>query len=91
MATKPQSINGFNDSYSQTRAFFLGMIGSLFAGLIVWGIQSKVKPTPLSFTRELGVPKSDIERAMTHYGITEDEYLAHSEWYPLPERGNGLL
>jgi len=37
-----------------------------------------------------GIPLSDIERAMSHYGISEEEYLAHPECYPLPERGYGL-
>jgi len=37
-----------------------------------------------------GRPRSDIERAMAHYGITEGEYLTHPERYPLPERGTGL-
>lgn len=32
-------------------------------------------------------PKTDVERAMTHYGISAEEYLAHPDWYPLPERG----
>lgn len=40
--------------------------------------------------RRKGIPRSDIERAISHYGITEEEYLSHSEWYPLPERGYGL-
>lgn len=37
-----------------------------------------------------GEPRSDVERAMNHYGITETEYLLHPECYPLPERGSGL-
>ena len=37
-----------------------------------------------------GIPLIDIERAMSHYGITEEEYLSHPECYPLPERGYGL-
>ncbi len=36
-----------------------------------------------------GKPRTDIERAMAHYGISEAEYLAHPERYPLPERGSG--
>ena len=40
--------------------------------------------------RRLGVPRSDIERAMSHYGITETEYLSNPSKYPLPERGVGL-
>jgi len=40
--------------------------------------------------RRKGIPRSDIERAMSHYGISEEEYLAHPECYPLPERGYGL-
>lgn len=34
-------------------------------------------------------PKTDIERAKSHYGITEAEYCANPEAYPLPERGTG--
>lgn len=40
--------------------------------------------------RQLGVPKTDVERAMSHYGITEDEYCANPEAYPLPSRGTRL-
>lgn len=40
--------------------------------------------------RGYGKPRSDTERAMAHYGITEEEYLANPEKYPLPERGTGL-
>lgn len=36
-----------------------------------------------------GIPKNDVERAATHYGITEAEYLANTESYPLPARGSG--
>jgi len=32
-------------------------------------------------------PKTDVERAMTHYGISAEEYLSHPEFYPLPQRG----
>jgi hypothetical protein len=35
-----------------------------------------------------GTPKNDIERAINHYGITGAEYMAHPDWYPLPERGS---
>jgi len=40
--------------------------------------------------RGRGIPRTDFERAITHYGITEEEYCAHPDWYPLPERGYGL-
>jgi hypothetical protein len=40
--------------------------------------------------RGYGVPRADIERAMSHYGISKSEYTAHQEDYPLPERGTGL-
>lgn len=33
-------------------------------------------------------PKSDIERAMTHYGITYEQYMADPSLYPLPPRGS---
>jgi hypothetical protein len=36
-----------------------------------------------------GVPRTDTERAMAHYGISEAEYLANPSAYPLPERGSG--
>jgi hypothetical protein len=50
---------------------------------------------PVSQAREgeergRGIPLNDIERACRHYGITEDEYCAHPEAYPLPDRGTGL-
>lgn len=38
----------------------------------------------------LGIPKTDAERAMNHYGITLDQYLANPEAYPVPTRGTGL-
>jgi hypothetical protein len=37
-----------------------------------------------------GTPKSDVERACQHYGITEAEYMANPQSYPLPPRGTGL-
>lgn len=40
--------------------------------------------------RGRGQPLEDIERACRHYGITEEEYCANPEAYPLPERGTGL-
>lgn len=40
--------------------------------------------------RGYGIPRDDVERAMSHYGITETEYCANPEAYPLPERGAGL-
>lgn len=33
-------------------------------------------------------PRSDIERAMNHYGITWDQYMADPSFYPLPPRGS---
>lgn len=41
-------------------------------------------------SRRYGVPRTDVERAIAHYGITEEEYCANPEAYPLPERGTGL-
>lgn len=38
----------------------------------------------------LGIPRSDIERAVNHYGITEAQYCANPDAYPLPARGSGL-
>lgn len=40
--------------------------------------------------RGKGQPLDDAERACRHYGITPEEYCAHPEQYPLPERGTGL-
>jgi hypothetical protein len=40
--------------------------------------------------RRLGIPRTDVERAQAHYGATEEEYCAHPEKYPLPDRGAGL-
>jgi len=40
--------------------------------------------------RGYGIPRSDVERAVSHYGITETEYCANPEAYPLPERGTGF-
>jgi len=77
-------------------AFFFGLLGSTMAGLIIWTVQSNLKSTSVQrvarFTKEWGkgMPRSDIERAMNHYGITEEEYIVHPEYYPLPGRGSGL-
>jgi hypothetical protein len=40
--------------------------------------------------RGKGQPLDDVQRACKHYGITPEEYAAHPELYPLPERGTGL-
>jgi len=40
--------------------------------------------------RGKGIPLDDIERAMRHYNISREEYLAHPAAYPLPDRGTGL-
>jgi len=40
--------------------------------------------------RGKGIPLDDIQRAMRHYNISREEYLAHPEAYPLPDRGAGL-
>ncbi|MDD5700423.1 MAG: hypothetical protein PHU23_00110 [Dehalococcoidales bacterium] len=38
----------------------------------------------------LGSPKSDAERALSHYGISLEDYYSAPENYPLPERGTGM-
>jgi hypothetical protein len=40
-----------------------------------------------NISQRYGIPRTDVERAMNHYNITEVEYLAHPERYPLPPRG----
>jgi len=40
--------------------------------------------------RGRGTPLTDIQRACRHYGISPEEYSAHPERYPIPERGAGL-
>jgi hypothetical protein len=40
--------------------------------------------------RRKGIPRTDVERAVAHYGITEAEYCEHPGKYPLPTRGYGL-
>jgi hypothetical protein len=37
-----------------------------------------------------GKARSDMERAVNHYNITPEEYFAHPELYPLPERGSAF-
>ena len=89
-----QVIVPLTKGQQRAEAFFFGMFGSLAAGLVVWFIQSNTKPSSSSVESEvgmLGIPRSDIERAMNHYGISEEEYLAHIAWYPLPERGFGQI
>jgi hypothetical protein len=71
----------------RTEAFLFGALGSLAAGLFVWFLQKQF--TQGAVARGVDVPKSDIERAMNHYGISAEEYLSHLSWYPLPERGSG--
>lgn len=40
--------------------------------------------------RGQGQRLEDVARACRHYNITEEEYCAHPEMYPLPDRGTGL-
>lgn len=40
--------------------------------------------------RRYGDPKTDVERAMSHYNISEEEYCANPEAYPLPPRGTRI-
>jgi len=40
--------------------------------------------------RGRGIPLDDLQRAVRHYGVPEDEILRHPELYPLPPRGTGL-
>ena len=40
--------------------------------------------------RGYGTPRADWQRAMEHYGVTEAEYCANPEAYPLPARGAGF-
>ena len=70
-------------------SFFFGLLGSTMAGLIIWTIQSNLKTKSVA-RRGQGIPLDDIKRAMNHYGIAEEQYLMHPDWYPLPERGSGL-
>ena len=44
----------------------------------------------MPYERRYGIPRTDVGRAMNHYGITEAEYCANPEAYPLPERGARL-
>ena len=44
----------------------------------------------MAYERRYGVPRTDVERAINHYGITEPEYRANPEAYPLPSRGTRL-
>lgn len=52
-------------------------------------LNPNVLPPPRT-TYIQGIPRTDIERAMNHYNITEEEYLANPNLYPLPPRGSGL-
>lgn len=36
-----------------------------------------------------GRPKSDVERRMSHYGISRSEAVRNAKKYPLPKRGSG--
>ena len=40
--------------------------------------------------RRYGNPRTDVERAQNHYGITATQYEANPSAYPLPDRGSGL-
>ena len=62
------------------------IVGTIF---LVWKLSHSPtqQGTYAGSQRRLGVPRIDIERAISHYGITESEYLAHPERYPLPGRG----
>lgn len=59
-----------------------GAVG-MFVGRFICPDCSKV----LARAQQHGIPKSDAQRAVSHYGIAESEYLSHPAYYPLPPAG----
>jgi len=55
-----------------------------------WVMQPQVETGLPQLPRRFGVPKTEAERVASHYGVSESEYLAHPESYPLPVRGMGF-
>lgn len=41
-------------------------------------------------SRNGGVPRTDMERAMNHYSISPEQYMTCPQCYPLPPRGTGI-
>lgn len=63
--------------------FLVGLTASLTTGLFLMFLSQKMAVS--------GAPRSNMERAMNHYGITKNQYMSCPECYPLPARGTGLL
>jgi hypothetical protein len=81
---------GFTNGELRMQQFMLGLVGSVSAGLIIWFLQTQFSKPTTTTVVEYGIPKDDIQRAMTHYGITAEEYLSNPQMYPLPGRGSGI-
>jgi len=80
------------EGYIRPGDALFGVATSVIIG-IVMGLASRPMKTEGRQTM-FGIPKTDVERLMSHYGISEDEASELLATYPidllLPERGSGL-
>jgi len=80
------------EGYVRPEQFLFSVTISVLIGMIM-NAASQPRQTGGRQTM-FGIPKSDVERLMSHYGISEDEACELLSSYPvdllLPERGSGL-
>jgi hypothetical protein len=84
------------EGYAQPGQFLFGLVLSFLSGAI---FDAATVTTASGHTEGrqtmFGIPKTDLERIMSHYGLTEAEALELMSRYPiediLPERGSGLI
>jgi hypothetical protein len=80
------------DGYVRPEQFLFSVVTSVLLGILM-NTATQPRITEGRQTMD-GMPKNDVERLMSHYGITEDEACELLASYPidllLPERGSGL-
>ncbi len=80
------------EGYVRPEQFLFSVVTSLLLGMLM-NTATQPRQTEGRQTMD-GMPKNDVERLMSHYGITEEEAVEMLDSYPadllLPERGSGL-
>jgi len=80
------------EGYVRPEQFLFSVVTSVLLGMIM---NAATQPRQTEGRQAMfGIPKNDVERLMSHYGITEEEACELLATYPvdqlLPERGSGL-
>ncbi|MDP2729709.1 MAG: hypothetical protein Q8O55_04435 [Dehalococcoidales bacterium] len=80
------------EGYVRPEQFLFSVVTSVLLGMIM---NAATQPRQTEGRQTMfGIPKTDVERLMSHYGITEEEACELLASYPidqlLPERGSGL-